>query len=74
VNSRLNLTTHLLGHETPLRPTKIGQSAVPQRRVISPVFFAEPVNAESYHGILMNFIDLLEVHKEYSWFQQDGAT
>jgi hypothetical protein len=22
----------------------------------------------------MNFIDLLEVHKEYSWFQQDGAT
>jgi hypothetical protein len=48
--------------------------AVSQRRIIGPIFFIEMITAEHYQELIMNFISLLEVDKQDSWLQQDGAT
>ncbi len=38
------------------------------------IFFERTVTAEVYHGIVMQFISLLEPDKRDCIFQQDGVT
>jgi hypothetical protein len=66
-------------HETQLQPVKIDawyavSSSLSLSLSLFFFFFFDPVDAERCHGVLMQFIALLEVDGKNSWLQQDGST
>ena len=60
--------------EKPSRSPKVGVwCAMSRKRIVGPLFFDQPITAEAYQDIIVQFISLLRPEERHCWFQQDDT-